>query len=90
MRLNILAFAAGVLWLQFQPALPAWWLWAAAGGTFLLLPAACWRRTRVPLAFVASLLIGLSYATWRAEMRLAEQLPTAWEGRCLLYTSRCV
>lgn len=31
MRLNILAFAAGILYLQMQPELPAWGAWLAAG-----------------------------------------------------------
>ena len=36
MRLNILAFATGVLWLQMQPELPLWWPWALGAGLLFL------------------------------------------------------
>lgn len=81
MRLNILAFAAGILLLQSQPELPSAGWWAAAGGV-LLLP-----RLRSPawpvrgLAIVACCLLGFAWAAWRAELRLADHLPGAWEGR---------
>ena len=41
MRLNILAFAAGIIVLQMQPELPPAGLWALAGG-LLALPAMRW------------------------------------------------
>ena len=82
MRLNILAFAAGVIALQMQPQLPPTWLWALAG-LLLTLPALRWRgawpsRTLLMLACFA---LGFAWAGWRAELRLAEELPSAWEGR---------
>ena len=43
MRLNILAFAAGIIALQMQPELPPAGLWALAGG-LLALPAMRWQR----------------------------------------------
>jgi len=80
MRLNILAFAAGVLALQLQPVLPAWPLWALAG---LLL---CWPQQRRAgrisrgLAVIGCCALGFAWAGWRAEIRLADELGAAWEG----------
>ncbi|WP_265949758.1 ComEC/Rec2 family competence protein [Dechloromonas sp. A34] len=81
MRLNILAFATGVLLLQMQPELPGVWLWAVAGGA-LLLPRLRWSGWPARgLAIVACCSLGFAWAGWRAEIRLADQLPAAWEGR---------
>lgn len=81
MRLNILAFAVGVLSLQLQPTLPAWEPWLAAG-LFLALPGLIWRNRPVRmLAFAGCIAIGFSWAGWRAETRLADQLGAEWEGR---------
>ncbi len=81
MRLNILAFAAGILYLQLQPELPAWGGWLAAG-IGLALPRLVWRNqaTRA-LAVLACLALGVGWATWRAEIRLADHLGAEWEGR---------
>ena len=81
MRLNILAFTAGILLLQTQAALPGWANWGFVG-LLLLMPAWRWpgKSTRV-LAMLACLLLGFSYAAWRADSRLADELPAAWEGR---------
>ena len=86
MRLNILAFAAGVLCLQVQPELPPWLPWAL-GGSVLLLPR--WRWGGWPLrglALLACLALGVAWAAWRAEIRLADQLPLDWEGRDIVVT----
>lgn len=81
MRLNILAFAAGVLILQMQPELPAAGGWLAAGG-LLVLPRLRWRGWPVRLlALAGCLALGFAWAGWRAEIRLADQLGTDWEGR---------
>ena len=83
------AFAAGVLLLQTQPALPAFapWLVAtlalAAAGTVLHFRAG--RSAVAGLAAAGVLLLatgalGFGYAAWRAEARLAEALPSEWEG----------
>jgi len=81
MRLNILAFAAGVLLLQTQPELPAWGAWALLGGCLLppalLWPARPWRL----LAVLGCLALGFGWADWRAEQRLGEQLAGELEGR---------
>ncbi|MDP3637346.1 MAG: DNA internalization-related competence protein ComEC/Rec2 [Azonexus sp.] len=81
MRLNILAFAFGVLLLQMQPELPVWWHWAFAGG-LLILPRLRWSGWPAKLlAIVACCAIGFAWAGWRADFRLADELPVAWEGR---------
>ena len=75
MRLNILAFAAGVIVLQMQPELPPAWLWALAGG-LLALPAMRWQRAwpgRL-LGVLACLALGFAWAAWRADIRLADAL----------------
>jgi competence protein ComEC len=85
----LLAFAAGVLALQWQAELPSGsaWLGAATGAA-----AGAWgvlsRSHRDPLAHrIAAVLfvlaagaLGFGYAAGRAESRLADSLPTAWEG----------
>ena len=57
MRLNILAFAAGIVCLQMQPELPAWEAWLAGG--LLLLAGQRVRRNAATrgLAIVACLAI---------------------------------
>ena len=81
MRLNILAFAAGVLLLQMQPELPPAGLWALGGG-LAILPRCRWSgRTARLLAILGCCALGLAWAGWRAELRLAEQLPDEWEDR---------
>lgn len=82
LQLALLTFALGVVVLQTRAALPdprlafcipllalAWWL--LAGRTRLAL---------VALALGAGM-SGFFYAAWRAELRLADALPPAWEGR---------
>ncbi|MCH2218980.1 MAG: hypothetical protein MK097_01425 [Dechloromonas sp.] len=74
MRLNILAFAAGILCLQLQPTLPAWEPWLALG-LLLALPGLLWRNRPLRiLAIAGCIAIGFSWAAWRAETRLADQL----------------
>jgi len=81
MRLNILAFAAGVLLLQFSPALPEAWPWGL-GGLALAVPALRWRGWRSGIcAFAACCVLGFAWAAWRAEIRLADELGAAWEGQ---------
>ena len=82
LQLALLAFALGVVALQTRAELPdprlafgiplcalAWWLLAG--------------RTRLALAALAlaAAAAGFFYAAWRAELRLADALPSAWEGR---------
>jgi competence protein ComEC len=82
MRLNILAFAAGIIALQMQPELPTVWPWALAG-LLLALPAIRWRGgwpARL-IGILACPALGFAWAAWRADIRLADALPAAWEGR---------
>ena len=75
MTLAILAFAAGVVLLQLQPALPglAWALVLPllAAGTF-------WNRKLGPLLAIA---LGFCWALGLAHLRLAERLAPELEGR---------
>ncbi|MHB9103041.1 MAG: ComEC/Rec2 family competence protein, partial [Sulfuricella sp.] len=80
MRTNILAFVLGVWLLQQQAALPglAWVglllpLWLA--GRFLL------AAPRGLLAKVFFLGLGFFWAAFMAQLRLADALPSVWEGR---------
>ena len=94
MRCLLLAFALGVLALQQQADLPGL-AWAATA--LLPLAAALVgalyarrlqgrsRRLGRGIAMVGlvtgATMAGFFYAAWRAELRLADQLPPAWEGR---------
>src|SRR3970040_1524177 len=86
MRLNILCFVAGAWWLQQQPALPdsGWaWAFAAVGLAGAAVPSgsAARRLSREVLIKAACLALGLSWAAWCAQQRLADALPAEWEGR---------
>ncbi len=87
--LALVAFAAGVVLLQWQAVLPqvvsclgGALAAATAGATLHLL------RQRLPaqriaatmLAIAAAGALGFGYAAWRAQVRLADALPSAWEG----------
>ncbi len=94
MRYALLAFAIGVIVLQQQASLPssgnAFYILIPCA-----LAAACvWAASRVEglarriyrsaalISIVtAAALAGFSYAGWRAQARLADALPPAWEGR---------
>lgn len=81
MRLNILAFAAGILIVQMQPELPGWVPWGIAG-LVLVLPRLHWSGWPVrTLALLGCLALGVAWGAWRAETRLADQLGADWEGR---------
>lgn len=88
MRLSILGFLLGVMALQQQATLPALWWWPLP---LLVLPLSCGlhrtqrsRLTRgfsVLVALIAAAALGFAWAAWRAERRLAETLPHAWEAQ---------
>lgn len=80
MRIAVLAFAAGVICLQFQPVLPTWAAWCWLGVLPWLLP---WRGSgwRVVLVCLGCFSLGFGYASWRAELRLADALAAEWEGQ---------
>src|SRR5215470_14124102 len=94
MRALLIAFALGVSALQLQPELPpqtalAWTALPIAASTVALWVTRLLARRLRAVAHAAALaaacvavgLAGFHYAAWRAEMRLADALPTEWEGR---------
>ncbi|MFO1317167.1 MAG: DNA internalization-related competence protein ComEC/Rec2 [Burkholderiales bacterium] len=87
----LLAFAGGACALQASAALPAHpAAIAIAGLTLLGASAWCPRRASRPAcipgwvvacsAGLAACVLGFGYAAWRAEARVAEELPPEWEG----------
>ena len=76
------AFALGVLFLQMQAELLALPLLLGLGGAGALL-LVLQRKLPVPFLWplLAVLLLGFSWAGWRAQGRLADELPPAWEAR---------
>jgi competence protein ComEC len=97
MRMAIIGFAIGVWWLQRQPALPdaglligcTILLGLAMIAAMLLWPSPRGTRTRLAVRVLLVLLActcGASWSVWRAEARLADQLPMAWESRDVLLT----
>lgn len=93
-RLLILAFAAGCALLQTRSALPPL-AWAAALPPVILL-AHWWPRAgpmglvRHALMLGLALAAGLLYAAGRAELRLAQHLEPAWQGRTVHLAGRVV
>jgi competence protein ComEC len=94
MGLVLLGFALGVVALQQQAVLPPY-LFAAWGSIPLLVALVavfCARRSvgwragllrsvALVTAAIAAGLAGFAFAAWRAEVRLADELPPQWEGR---------
>ena len=81
----LVGFACGVAWLQASAALPSHpvWIAALAACGSILVFTACARMRRslaMVIALCAAATAGFGYAAWRAEARLAEALPQAWEG----------
>lgn len=87
MLANILAFAAGIWLLQQQAMLPGpFWLWLVL--PLLLLLYGLRHRNSWPLTGIRRVLRatlwfggGFFWAAFLAQMRLADALPEAWEGR---------
>ena len=85
MRANLLAFALGVWLLQQQPHLPdSGYLWLfPLAATLVWLPKfsssriETLRRAGIVLLCLA---LGFAWAAWRAELRLADELPGQWQG----------
>jgi competence protein ComEC len=82
MRLFILAFALGTLALQHAAELPEWRLVPAGIAALLALRLVPPRHAilRGACLLAAGGLIGAGLAAWRAELRLGDALPLAWEG----------
>jgi competence protein ComEC len=85
MRINLIAFCCGIWLLQQQAQLPpAQWAWLLPLlSAVLLLPrysnqiAEGLRRVLVALLCAA---LGFAWAAWRADSKLADRLPTHWQG----------
>jgi competence protein ComEC len=97
----VIGFLAGVLALQHVPALPlaadmqVWAMLAAACaamlGIFRIAQFGTQRGRIVPVLWwvalaLAAAALGFCYAHWRAETRLAHELPIEWEGRDIAVT----
>ncbi len=84
-RILLLAFVAGAAALQFQAELPAlrgFWVLPPLALSLPLLPATGpGRILRAALLIALFAGLGFMYAAWRAELRLADELPVHWQGR---------
>lgn len=89
MRMSILGFAAGVWLLQQQAGLPGWNVLAMLAAVSAGLTLAAWKARgggRRALACVAAALAGFAWAAALGQMRLADALPAANEGRDIRVT----
>lgn len=90
MRLNILAFACGVLFLQMQGELPAPSVLAALFVLAVLgigLACTCSRAwLRRPVLPLCCVFLGFAWAGSMAQLRLADALPEAWESKDIQLT----
>ncbi|HUP96338.1 MAG TPA: ComEC/Rec2 family competence protein, partial [Usitatibacter sp.] len=81
MRTFAAAFVLGTLLLQRAAALPELPLALAGLASLLALSFVARVAARIVLLATAGILLGYGLAAWRAEARLADVLPPAWEGR---------
>ena len=91
MAIHIVAFAAGIWWLQQQAVLPALSWAAVLVPGILLLPLLrgadpVRRRLRGLLILVWCAAAGFMWAATCAQWRLADALPAVWEGRDITVT----
>ena len=82
MRVFVLALVLGTLALQHARELPGISLFPAGVAALLVLRLvpARFRVARLACLALAGVLAGVGAAAWRAEVRLADALPRAWEG----------
>ncbi|MEP6941669.1 MAG: DNA internalization-related competence protein ComEC/Rec2 [Betaproteobacteria bacterium] len=93
MRCALLGFALGVVALQQQAMLPPSWLAFIGIGAAAAALIATWPAGRddalsdrscalaCAIALCSAALAGFGYAAWRADVRMTDELPSAWEGR---------
>ncbi|MBN3753349.1 DNA internalization-related competence protein ComEC/Rec2 [Paraburkholderia sp. Tr-20389] len=96
MRAVWCGFALGVVWLQQQAALPGWPALLALGASacaLVVVARLCFSHSAVWFSragwfavLVAAACAGFGYAAWRAQTRLAFELPREWEGRDIVVT----
>jgi competence protein ComEC len=87
----IIAFAAGIWWLQQQAVLPALaWVAAMLPGVLLIVllrsEHPLWRLLRWLLILLCCAAAGFMWAAACAQWRLADALPAEWEGRDVTIT----
>ena len=87
-----IVLCGGVLAFQFMPAMPSHRVFLALAVAAGLVGLAGWRLcSRWPgmgrgMLLLSACVAGFLYAGWRAESRLVESLPAAWEGRDVVVT----
>jgi competence protein ComEC len=81
LRTFCLAFLAGTAFLQQAASLPSSRIAALALAAMLALVVLRAPWARIAMLAIAGLSAGAGLAAWRAELRLADALPPAWEGR---------
>ena len=90
MRSLILGFVIGAFLLQGMAILPLansvqWMLACGVAGLLAfglgVQKSAFAKAASLLLLLIAGVMLGFGYAHWRAELRLAEELPREWEGR---------
>jgi competence protein ComEC len=87
MRLAFIAFAAGAAVVQWQPELPPWPAIVAAAILGLAAVAlARWPTLATVAAPVAAALFGSAWAAGFAQVRMADRIDTALEGRDIVVT----
>ena len=89
MTAAIVAFAAGVWWLQQQAVLPSWppamqWLWAALACVVAAVLPPVLRPMRRVLMLLLAFAAGYAWAAGFAHMRMADRLAAELEGRDLI------
>lgn len=84
--LCITCFVLGVIALQQQASLPPWW-WAAVSActALLMLRARHWLIQCIAIALLAAS-VGFAWAHWRAEIRMAQRIPSHLLGETLWVT----
>jgi competence protein ComEC len=83
-EIALIAFAIGVGVAQLVPILPSRGVCVVLLVVALFIALALWFRStlRTTLAIaVAAAMMGASFSLWRAELRMSDELPAAWEGR---------
>lgn len=88
MRLFVLVFALGTLFLQHCAELPEPRVALLGAAALLALRITRITMLRVVLVCAGGFAIGVAYAAWRAEVRLADELARAWEGRDVALAGR--
>jgi len=82
-RAAIVAFVVGVMGVQQLAQLPQpYWLWGMPllASVWALPRQGGWRVARLTGFLLCWIALGVAWATWRADLRLADNLPATWAG----------